>query len=48
MLFAANLSDECLYDIREITDMNEIKNIVIRYLNKRYSIKFIQKNHQQN
>ena len=41
MLFAANLSDECLYDIREITDMNEIKNIVIRYLNKRYSIKFI-------
>ena len=41
MLFAANLSDECLYDIREITDMNEIKIIVIRYLNKRYSIKFI-------
>ena len=41
ILFAANLSDECLYDIREISDMNEIKNIVMRYLNRRYSIKFI-------
>ena len=41
ILFAANLSDECLYDIREITDMEIIKNIVMSYLNRRYSIKFI-------
>ena len=41
VLFAANLSDECLYAIREISDMNEIKNIVMRYLYRRYSIKFI-------
>ena len=41
ILFAANLSDECLCEIREITDMEKIKNIVMSYLSIRYSIKFI-------
>ena len=41
ILFAATLSDDCLYDIREITDMNIIKNILERYLSKRYSGGFI-------
>ena len=41
ILFAANLSDNCIYDIRELKDMNKIKNIVISYLSRRYSIKFI-------
>ena len=41
ILFAATLSDECLYDIREITDMKEIENILMKYLYQRYSIKFI-------
>ena len=40
-LFAANLGDECLYDIREVTDMKEIENILMKYLYQRYSIKFI-------
>ena len=42
VLFAANLGDECLYDIREITDMKIIENILMSYLNRRYSYKFIQ------
>ena len=41
ILFAATLNDDCLYDIREITDMNIIKNILERYLSKRYSSGFI-------
>ena len=41
ILFAANLSDDCLYDIRELTDMKEIENILMSYLRRRYSIKFI-------
>ena len=42
ILFAATLSDDCLYDIREITDMNIIINILERYLSRRYSKRFIQ------
>ena len=41
ILYAATLSDDCLYDIRELTDMNMIKNILESYLYKRYSIGFI-------
>ena len=41
ILFAATLSEECLYDIRELTDMNHIKNILESYLSKRYSNGFI-------
>ena len=41
ILFAANLNHECLYDIRELTNMKEIKRIVTSYLRRRYSIKFI-------
>ena len=41
ILFAANLNDEVLYDIREITDMKEIKKIVMSYLGQRYSSQFI-------
>ena len=41
ILFAATLSDDCLYDIREVTDMNIIRNILEKYLSERYSIGFI-------
>ena len=41
ILFAATLSEDCLYDIRELTDMNHIKNILESYLSKRYSNVFI-------
>ena len=41
ILFAATLSDNCLYDIRELTNMNIIFEILERYLRKRYSIGFI-------
>jgi hypothetical protein len=41
ILFAATLSDNCLYDIRELTNMNIILEILERYLRKRYSIGFI-------
>ena len=41
ILFAATLSDNCLYDIRELTNMNVIMEILERYLRKRYSIGII-------
>ena len=41
ILFAATLSDNCLYDIREVSNMNIIMKILERYLSKRYSIGFI-------
>ena len=41
ILFAATLSDECLYEIRELTNMIEIEKILMRYLSRRYSNKFI-------
>ena len=41
ILFAATLSDDCLYEIRELTNMIEIEKILMRYLSRRYSIKFI-------
>ena len=42
MLFASNLSDNILYDIRELTNMDKIRNILKSYLNKRYSDKYIE------
>jgi len=41
ILFAANLNENCLNDIRELTNMKTIKGILERYLSKRYSIGFI-------
>jgi hypothetical protein len=41
-LYAANLSDDILYDIRELTNMDNIKKIICCYLHKRYSRNFIQ------
>ena len=41
ILYAATLSDDCLYDIRELTDMNMIKHILESYLYNKYSIGFI-------
>ena len=42
ILFAANLSDSILYDIRELTNMDDIRNILKGYLSERYSIDFIE------
>jgi hypothetical protein len=41
ILFAATLSDDCLYEIRELKNMIEIERILMKYLRRRYSIKFI-------
>ena len=41
ILYASTLNQDCLYDIRELTDMNIIKNILKSYLCKRYSMGFI-------
>ena len=41
ILYAANLNDDCLCDIRELIDMNNIRNILESYLSKRYSNGFI-------
>ena len=41
-LYAANLSDNILCDIRELTNMDNIKKIICCYLHKRYSSNFIQ------
>ena len=42
MLFASNLNDNILYDIRELTNMDKIRSILKSYLNKRYSDKYIE------
>ena len=41
LLFAATLSFNATDEIREKNDMKEIKTILIKYLNNRYSYKFI-------
>ena len=41
ILFAATLSDDCLYEIRELTNMAEIEKILMKYLRRKYSTKFI-------
>ena len=42
ILFAATLDYDSLYEIREINDMYIIRNILKKYLNKRYSNNFIE------
>ena len=42
ILYAAGLCHNSLYEIREMTDMNNIKNILEKYLSKRYSKTFIE------
>ena len=39
-LLAATLSFNCLFDIREKTDMLSMKLVLTKYLNRRYSMKF--------
>lgn len=41
ILFAATLGCECLYEIREMNDMNNIRKILNKYLRKNYSENFI-------
>ena len=41
ILLAATLSFQSLYDIRELKDMEKIKNILIKYLIVKYSYDFI-------
>ena len=42
ILFAASLNENCLYEIREMTNMDNIRNVLEYYLSKRYSIVFIE------
>ena len=42
ILFAATLDCECLYEIRELNNMNEIRKKKKKYLKKRYSDYFIE------
>ena len=42
MLFASNLNDNILYDIREVTNMDKIRSILKSYLSQRYSDKYIE------
>ena len=42
ILFAASLDSDCLYEIREMNDMNKIRNILMKYLSRRYSNNFIE------
>jgi hypothetical protein len=41
ILFACTLNYQALYDIRELNDMIKLKEIVFKYLDGKYSIKFI-------
>ncbi len=41
ILFASSLDIQCLAEIREETDMEKIKKIINKYLDKRYSRKYI-------
>ena len=42
VLFAASLCYEALYDIRELVSMGNVRNVVERYIGKRYSGKFVE------
>ena len=42
MVLAGTLTFRALYDIRELKDMDSVKNIVTRYLVARYSFEFIE------
>ena len=41
ILLAATLNAESLVNIRELTDMDQIKNVIMHYLSGRYSLNFI-------
>ena len=41
ILYAATLNNNCLYEIRELTNMTKISKILEKYLYKKYSIGFI-------
>ena len=41
ILLAATLSFQSLYDIRELKDMEKIKNILVKYLIAKYSYDFV-------
>ena len=41
-LFAASLCYEALYDIRELVSMGNVRNVVERYIGKRYSGKLVE------
>ena len=41
ILYASTLTQESLCDIREMTDMENIKNTLVKYLSKMYSNNFI-------
>ena len=42
ILFAATLGYDSLYEIREMDNINNIRSVLIKYLNKRYSNNFIE------
>ena len=42
ILFAATLGCDSLYEIREMDNINNIRSVLIKYLNKRYSNNFIE------
>ena len=42
MVLAGTLTFRALYDIRELKDMDSVKNIVTRYLVARYSFEVIE------
>ena len=41
-MYAAALNFNIIYEVRDLSDMNKIENILIKYLNNKYSHKFIQ------
>ena len=41
-MYAAALNFNIIYEVRDLSDMNKIANILIKYLNNKYSHKFIQ------
>ena len=42
ILFAATLGFDSLYEIREMENMNDIRNVLNKYLSQRYSKNFIE------
>ena len=42
ILYAATLSLNSLYEIREMTDMNDVRSVIEKYLKKRYSFNLIE------
>ena len=42
ILFAATLGDDSLYEIREMNSMNNIRNVLRKYLSRKYSDNFIE------